>query len=218
MLWSCDPVRRVRSLLHEVRDHALGSELQVVASRSITAAASSAAPPLRGFRRLDRPDRHRHPDVPELGLAGYEFGEDFQAAVAVGPGSIRPLPGLDALIGLRESASSLRRRVGLWPSLPTEPSADSDGGRIHRASCDSATVVEAGVYGVLLSCAGQGFALVVRGPSSPPMVDCRLVGVKVVPPRRCAAAGAPSGLLRRGVRAGRYEEGAWRCCRAGLGG
>jgi len=34
-----------------------------------------------------------------------------------------------------------------------------------------------------------------------------LVGVKVVPPRRSAAAGAPSGLLRRGIRAGRYEEG-----------
>src|SRR5215216_5005947 len=36
----------------------------------------------------------------------------------------------------------------------------------------------------------QGFVLVVR-----------------VPPRRCAAAGAPSGLLRRGILAGRYEEG-----------
>jgi hypothetical protein len=53
----------------------------------------------------------------------------------------------------------------------------------------------------------QGCAFVVRVLSSPPDGGLPLVGVKVVPPRRCAAARAPSGLLRRGIRAGRYEEG-----------
>jgi hypothetical protein len=76
----------------------------------------------------------------------------------------------------------------------------------HTASCDSATVIEAGVYGVSRACAGRVSGLC-SGPSSPPDGGLPLVGVKVVPPRRCAAAGAPSGLLRRGIGAGRYEEG-----------
>jgi hypothetical protein len=53
----------------------------------------------------------------------------------------------------------------------------------------------------------QGFRVCGSGPSSPPDGGLPLVGVKVVPPRRCAAAGVPSGLLRRVIRAGRYEEG-----------
>jgi hypothetical protein len=53
----------------------------------------------------------------------------------------------------------------------------------------------------------QGFSRRGSAPSSPPDGGLPLVGVKVVPPRRCAAAGAPSGLLRRGIRAGRYEKG-----------
>jgi hypothetical protein len=74
----------------------------------------------------------------------------------------------------------------------------------HTASCDSATVVE---LVCMASPEPAGFRVCGSGPSSPPDGGLPLVGVKVVPPRRCAAAGAPSGLLRRDILAGRYEEG-----------